>query len=147
MGYREVKIFISYSHDDEMYIEDLNKTLKGINRRFPGLNWWHDHSLIAGNWENQIMAALEEADIVILLISRSFLASDYCYSLEMEKAILKYHERGDLVIPIIIRATNNWNHLPIGKFGALPRDGKPIDEWDSPDDFWADVDRGTYPRD
>ena len=139
---REVMIFISYAHEDEAYLKDLCTTLKGIQRRFPNLDWWHDRCLYAGKWEKQILSALDGTDIVILLISRSFIASDYCYGVEMKNAFLKYNERGDVVIPIIIRATNEWQRLPIGKFQALPKDGKPADEWKNPDRFWADVDRG-----
>lgn len=138
-----VKIFISYSHkNDEPHKDDLVITLKGIKREYPQLEWWDDRKLVSGEWEKQILSELEQADIVVLLISRYFMASEYCFKIEMEKALLKYKHKGHLVIPIIVSETPGWNKLEIGKQQALPKDAQPLDKWENCEQFWGDVQRG-----
>jgi len=46
------------------------------------------------------------------------------------------------VIPIVVRHTNDWNHLQIGKLQALPKDARPLDKWGNPDRFWGNVQKG-----
>ena len=139
-----VKLFISYSHEDEKpFLVELNKRLKSIKNRFPKLEIWHDRDLLAGEQvHNKILQQLEEADIVVLLISPSFMASAYCFSHEMKVALKQYEDNKNIVIPVIIRTTADWHTLQIGNHTALPTDGKPVTKWDDPDDFWADVQIG-----
>jgi internalin A len=68
---------------------------------------------------------LEEADIILLLVSADFIASDYCYDIEMKRA-LERHESGEArVIPIIVRDVS-WQSAPFGKLQALPINGKAV---------------------
>ena len=65
------------------------------------------------------------AQIILLLISSDFIASDYCYSIEMQRA-LERHEKGEArVIPIILRSID-WKNSPFGKLQALPKDGTAV---------------------
>lgn len=139
-----VKLFISYSHSDETpYRIELDKRLKAIQRKFPELQPWHDRSLLAGEKvHDKILQQLEEADIVVLLISPDFMNSDYCFSHEMEVALKQYEENKNIVIPVIIRTTADWYDFQIGNHTALPTDGKPLAKWDDKDEFWADVQTG-----
>lgn len=139
---QQITVFISYSHNDEEHKDELITTLKGIKREYFQLEWWDDRQMISGEWEPQILEQLEQADIVVLLISRDFMASSYCFSVEMKKALVKYHQHGHVVIPVIIRHTQSWNNHDIGDLQALPKDAKPLDEWDNHDRFWGDVQRG-----
>ena len=77
-------------------------------------------------WEAEILQQLEKADLVCLLISQDFFASDYCYSKEMERALLKYEQGRGLPIPIVIRVTSDWDRFPIGRHQALPTPAKPL---------------------
>jgi len=85
----ELTVFISYSHQGESYKNALATHLKGIKRRFESLDWWDDRKMIAGEWDPQILEKMDKADIVVLLISPDFVASDYCVK-EMEAALNKY---------------------------------------------------------
>ena len=63
------------------------------------------------------------SEIILLLISPNFMHSDYCYSIEMRRA-LERHERGEArVIPVILRPVD-WKGTPIGELQALPTDGE-----------------------
>lgn len=139
-----IKLFISYSHNDENpYRIELEKRLKAIQRKFPELQSWQDRNLLAGEQvHKKILQELEEADIVVLLISPDFINSDYCFSHEMEVALKQYEENKNIVIPVIIRTTADWSDFQIGNHTALPTDGKPLAKWDDQDEFWADVQTG-----
>src|SRR6516165_5669862 len=102
-------LFYSYSHEDEILRDQLEKHLRHLQRQ--GLiSAWHDRQILAGEtWEHEIDRHLEMASIILLLISPDFLGSDYCYENEMQRA-LERHERGEArVIPLILRPCD-WQH-------------------------------------
>ena len=103
---------------------------------------WHDRRIGAGQeWAGAIDEHLNSADFVLLLVSADFLASDYCYDLEMTRA-LERHDAGDAcVIPVILRSVD-WRGAPFAKLQALPRDAKPVTSWPDRDEAFTDVARG-----
>ena len=69
--------------------------------------------------------------------------SDYCYSIEMKRAIER-HDRGEaIVIPVILRPVY-WQGAPFGKLLALPTDAKPVrsQSWYDLDDAFFNVAEG-----
>lgn len=120
-----VKIFCCYAHEDELLLKNLKAQLKSLERQ--GLiDVWHDRNISAGTkWEKEISEHLNDAHIILLLVSSDFMNSDYCYCIEMRQA-LERHERGEAIaIPIILRHVY-WHAAPFGKLQALPTDGKPV---------------------
>src|SRR5712664_2045324 len=97
-----VNVFYSYSHSDESFRIELEKHLS-LMRRNGEIGRWHDRDISAGmDWKRSIDKHLDRADIVLLLVSADFLASDYCYEIEMKRA-MKLHKEGKArVIPIIL---------------------------------------------
>jgi small GTP-binding protein len=139
---KTIKLFISYSHKDEVLRERLDIELKGMQRSLP-LEAWHDRHLLAGSLvHSEILKQLQAADIVLLLISPDFMASDYCFNKEMEIALKDYEAGRNIVIPVIVRKTADWSEHQIGHHTALPKDGKPLKQWADEDEFWADVNQG-----
>lgn len=137
-----VRLFISYSHKDESFKDTLEVYLKNITRRIP-IEYWSDKNMFAGGLvDAQIMERLDTASIVILLVSPDFVASDYCFNIEMESALKKREEGKGVVIPVIIRETTDWRTFGMGKLLALPDNGKPLKDWHHPDEFWASVQEG-----
>jgi len=135
---KPVKLFYSYSHKDEKFRDILAKHLALLKRQ--GLiSEWHDRQIRPGEeWMRAIDEQLQSADIILLLVSIDFIASDYCYDKEMKLAIKK-HEHGDsLVVPIILKPVS-WHSAPFGHLQALPKDGKPITTWRNRDSAWVDV--------
>uniref|UniRef100_UPI0031406BDC tetratricopeptide repeat protein n=1 Tax=uncultured Nitrospira sp. TaxID=157176 RepID=UPI0031406BDC len=136
-----MKVFISYSHKDKRYRTQLDTHL-ALLKREGIIEVWHDRKITGGKeWADQIDANLEQASIILLLISSDFLASDYCYDKEMGRALEK-HDNGEArIIPIIIRSVD-WGTAPFAKLQALPQEGKPIDSWRKKDEAWTDVAKG-----
>jgi len=133
-----VDIFYSYSHKDEVLRDELEKHLS-ILKRQGVISGWHDRKISAGSeWAGEIDEHLESARIILLLISSDFLASDYCYDLEMKRALAR-HEAGEaIVIPVILRDCD-WRGALFGKLQALPKDAKAITSWTNSDAAFKDV--------
>ena len=123
-----VKIFFCYTHEDEALLNKLKVYLRPLHRQ--GLiDVWYDRNISAGTeWEQEIDKHLNEANIILLLISSNFMDSDYCYSIEMQRALCIHNAKKARVIPIILRPAD-WHEAPFGKLQALPTDGKPVTTW------------------
>lgn len=136
-----VRIFYSYSHADEALRKELETHLAVLKRQ-KLITGWHDRDIAAGErWDDEIKKELERADIVLLLVSPSFVASEYCWDHEMERAIQRQQEGTVRVIPVILRPVELKN-VPFMKFQALPRDAKPVTSWRDRDEAWKAVATG-----
>lgn len=135
---KPLRTFCSYSREDEEYLNKLRTGLRGLERH--GLiELWHDRMIVPGSeWDEAINKELEAADVILLLVSPTFMASDYAFEEEFARAVER-HERGEaLVIPIIVRPAD-WEWPPLNKLQAVPRDAKPITTWTNQDEAWLDV--------
>ena len=138
---KSLNLFYSYSHKDEELRDELETHLKLLQRQ--GLiNQWSDRQIKGGSeWEREIDRSLESADLVLLLVSADFIASDYCYDIEMQKALERHRAERTRVIPIILRDVD-WQSAPFGELIALPKDGKAVTTWDNRDTAWKNVEEG-----
>jgi len=131
-------LFFSYSHVDESLRDQLETHLSSLRRQ--GLiSSWHDRRITAGeDFGKAIDSHINTADVILLLVSPDFIASDYCYEREMKRA-LERHQHGEArVIPVILRPCD-WHDLSFGKLLATPKDGKPITMWPNIDEAFLDV--------
>jgi hypothetical protein len=137
----KVEIFLSYSRKDEPLLRELEVHLAAL-RREGQVATWSDRMLEAGvEWEPELLRRLDSAQVLLLLISPDFLASEFCWGVEM-KAALARHEAGSAkVIPVILRACD-WRSTELAKLQVLPKDGLPIRKWADPDDAFLDVVQG-----
>src|SRR2546422_5939712 len=136
-----ISVFISYAHEDEPLCQQLEAHLSLLRRQ--GLvATWYDRQIVPGTeWAREIDAHLETAQLVLLLISPDFLASEYCYGIEMRRALGRYQNGEALVIPIIVRPVD-WEGAPFAHLQCLPRDARAVTEWDNRDAAFRDIARG-----
>jgi TIR domain/Effector-associated domain 9 len=136
-----IKVFFSYSDKDETLRDELANHLS-LMKRQGVIEAWHNRQISAGReWENAIDKNLNAADIILLLVSANFLASDYCYDVEMQRA-MERHETGKArVIPIILKPVD-WSDAPFSKLKPLPKDGKPVTSWQDKDEAFLNVAQG-----
>jgi len=135
------ELFYSYSHRDEDLRDELEKHLTLLQRRGLIRNW-HDRRISPGSdWKGIIDRNLTSADIILLLVSADFLASDYCYDIEMKLALERHELTEATVIPIILRPVD-WTDAPFAGLQALPNDGKAITLWPNRDQAFAEVAKG-----
>lgn len=140
-----IRIFSSYSSADEAFRLELEQHL-AILKRTGLIQTWCFRQIEAGDdWENAIDARLNDASIILLLVSASFLASDYCWDVEMKRA-LERHERGEaIVIPIVLRDCD-WHVAPFAKLQTLPESGRAVSRWRPHDRAWSNVVAGIRKR-
>lgn len=136
----KVKIFVSYSHEDEKLKIDLLKAMSGLECNALA-DIWHDRKLLPGDtFDSEINDKLDRSQIVLLLVSADFMASEYC-KMEMNRALVRHKRQETRVIPIILRDCD-WETMPFGNLNALPTSGKAITNptlWPTKDAALKDV--------
>ncbi|HEV7646227.1 MAG TPA: COR domain-containing protein [Pyrinomonadaceae bacterium] len=140
-GRPELDVFFIFSHQDEAYKKQLETHLKILHRQ-KLIRAWSDREITPGEkWGDEIDPRLEKAEIILILVSPDLLASDYCYDIEMKRAMERYKSGDAALFPIIVRESN-WHSAPFGKVQALPRDAKSVSTWTNKDAAWASVSQG-----
>ncbi len=138
-----LKLFFSYSHKDETLRDELADHLATLKREGV-ISSWHDRKILPGQeWDYQINDNLNTADIILLLVSSNFLASDYCWDVEVKKAIERHNAGEACVIPVILRPVD-WKGAPFAKLQALPKNAEPVvsRNWHTTDEAFMDVAKG-----
>lgn len=132
------KIFISYSHRDQKWREELDNHLSLLKRQ-KIVTTWHDRRIIPGDeFKGVIDKNINDSDIILLLISPYFIASEYCFDVEMKRSIERHQNKEARVIPIILEHCD-WTSAPFGKLLALPTDGKPISSFLNPHEAFSSI--------
>ena len=132
------EVFISYAHEDRAFRTELDKHLGNLKRQ-QIISSWYDGDILPGTeWQLQIMEHLNQARIILLLISVDFINSDFCYSTEMIQAIARHDAGKACVIPILLRPTD-WKGAPFDKLEMLPTDAKAVTRWPTHDDAFEDI--------
>jgi hypothetical protein len=135
-----VKLFVSYSHKDEV-LRDALETHLSLLKNQGVIQVWYDRKIGAGTeFAASIDENLADSQIILLLISPDFLASAYCWGVEMTQAMQMHEKKTARIIPVILRACD-WRSAPFGKLLAAPKDGKPIKSWPDLDEALYDVAR------
>jgi TIR domain len=133
-----VKVFISYAHEDESVKENLDKFLIGL-KKSDKIEVWNDRLITGGTeWDKKIKDELQQADLILLIISVDFLNSSYIWRTELEIAMQRHENQDARVIPIIARSAD-WSDMPFRKLQGLPGDGKTISESTDKDRIYTDI--------
>jgi hypothetical protein len=133
-----VSFFFSYAHKDEQYRDELEIHLAMLKREGT-ISAWHDRRIDAGSeLHDEISEHLEQANIILLLVSPYFLASDYCYEREMARALERQRNGEAVVIPVIVHPCD-WKTAPFSHLLATPTDGKPISKFPNLHDAYLSI--------
>jgi tetratricopeptide (TPR) repeat protein len=136
-----IKLFCAYAREDEHLHKELDKHLALLQRQ-GFIESWYDRQILPGTeWKSEIEKQLTSARIIVLLISSDFIASDYCYSDEMERALQRHASGGASVVPVILRPVD-WKKAPFAHLQCLPRDARPITTWSNQDEAFLTVAQG-----
>ncbi len=137
-----VEVFFSYAHEDAELMDDVRRQLIVYERRGE-IEKWHDRQIPAGtDWESEIDSRLMRAQIILLLVSPSFIESKYCYDVEVRDALDRHEAEEARVIPIILRPCA-WQEAPFGHLQALPEGARAVTQWDDRDQVCLDIARSV----
>ncbi len=136
-----VPLFYSYAHEDEALLEKLDEHLTLLKRQGI-ISGWHQRDISAGSPKvAEIDRHLAAARIIVLLVSPAFIASDYCYGVEMQKAMQRHNAGTARVIPVLLRPCD-WEAAPFGQLVALPANKKAVTEWANRDSAFTAITKG-----
>jgi TIR domain len=120
------KVFISYSHQDMDWLEQLKKWLKPLEQSGL-LEFWDDSKIEAGeDWRQAIKDAMASARLAVLLVSQNFLASDFIPSAELTP-ILEQAESDGVAVLWIALSESTYEGSPIERFQAVNDPKMPLD--------------------
>ncbi len=135
---QEIKLFYCYARKDKPLRDELEIQLSWLKRHYRLTNW-HDREILPREeWEQAIDRHLNTAHLIFLLISPDFMASDYCYSKEMQRALERHNAGSCRVVPILLRPTY-WEDAPFSSLQLLPTNARPITSWPNSDKAFQDV--------
>jgi serine/threonine protein kinase len=128
------RIFVSYSHKDEAWL-DRFRTMLQPAQRATGLQLWSDKRIEAGaSWKDEIETAIDTARIALLLVSDDFLASDFIFNEELPR-ILQQHQSRGLMIRWVPLTAALVEETPLAEFQAAAGcdPARPLDQLDEAD--------------
>lgn len=140
-----IKLFISYSHKDEEYRQKLTEHLNLLEHE--GVMYtWSDRNISPGDeWDKEINENLNEAQIILLLISVHSLNSRYIREVEITQALERHKAEEAVVIPVILQKVY-WQTPPLSSLQALPAEGRPVDDWPLDNDAYYDIVLGVLKK-
>lgn len=131
-------IYISYAEKDKDYKEEFVEHLSPLifSNLIEELN---SNSILPGeNWRDEIRKQIDEADLYIFLLSSSFFASGYLNDMEVQRALKISRKENKMIIPVLLREVD-YSSLELSNFQALPRNSKPVANWDNRDKAWTSI--------
>ncbi|MBA2680255.1 MAG: TIR domain-containing protein [Ktedonobacteraceae bacterium] len=138
-----LEVFYSFAEADEPLREELEKHL-ALLRHEKLITTWHSRQVSPGQDLSEALDShLNSASVILLLVSADFLASNYCYGVEMRRAMERHHSAQPArVIPILLRPVDAWQRTPFGQLQPLPANGVPITQWPDRDEAFSQVAAG-----
>ncbi len=136
-----INIFIAYVEEDRSFLEELAEHLSVLERLGMVDKIWYKEMIVAGlEWEKETLKALQNADIILLLISSKFIATDFSYNQEMKQALVRHEEGKAKTIPIILRPCM-WDGTPFSKLQVLPKNKIPVSskKWKHVDEPYVEI--------
>jgi|SRR5579859_1333424 len=125
------RIFVSYSHQDEKWLQKLSTVLKPLTRDSQ-IRLWSDHMIRAGSdWKGEIGSALKSARAAVLLVSQNFLASDFIFEKELLPLLTAARSSGTQILWIAVSACL-YQVVGLAEFQSINDPSKPLDSLSRP---------------
>jgi hypothetical protein len=135
-------VFLWYADEDKRLVNQCKDHLSWLVEKGFITLWDHSNINPGEEWEGRLEEYLNKAEIILLFISASFLASKQRYDIGMQQAITRHERKEASLIPIILRPVL-WQEAPLDKvLEPLPEGGKAISRWTSRDDGFTNVAQG-----
>ena len=135
------RIFTSCAEEDIAFLHELDRQLSGLKRE--GLvECYNRYGISPGiQWREKAKEHLNAADLILLLVSPSFVASDYCYGEDAVSAMALHNRGKTRVIPIIVRPIE-WERLIFGGLESLP-EGEAVSMRANKDEAFSNIVKGV----
>jgi hypothetical protein len=131
-------LFLSYAHEDRDIVAELRKHLAPLQHEQIVTDWYDLELMPGDDWDREILSQLASSDLVIVMISADFLASNYAYGRELRLALNLHDQERVHLLPVIGRNCK-WQNLPFARLQVLPEGAVAINSWQSRDDAFVSV--------
>ena len=132
------RVFYSYAHEDRELRDKLSAFLAPLVQNNKLVEWYDRKVKPGADWAHEINDRLDTADLILLLVSGDFLASEYCFGVEVDKALARLKQGEAEVVPILLKPCL-FDESRFSELQFLPRDAKPITSSAAPDDAFVEV--------
>jgi internalin A len=135
---RRLRVFLSYSHSDAK-LRDVFAGNLALLEADGLIEWWFDGRVLpSATWDSEIRRELDQADIVICLLSTTYLESKYIQAVEMPRA-MERRALGEAEIVSVLLEDCAWQDRPFTKFQMTQPGGKAVRRWARHRDAFNDV--------
>ncbi len=117
--------------EDKAYLTRWETHLRPLEQAGYLIVWSEQHLLAGTDRVQQINAHLEQADLIVLLLSADFFDSNECIAL-MEQALRRYQHGAAHLIPLLLRPVE-WQESPLAPLSCIPSNQLPVTEWTNQD--------------
>ena len=136
--HRPIRVFLSHDASDHEHCAALETHLAAMVRR-KSIEIRRAQGQCVGSVQDpEGRGLLEEVDLVVLLLSPSFLASDRCFDIDLRRAMERHAAGVARVLPVVVRPVD-WSGLPVSVLQPAPADGRPVTSWEQRDEAWLSV--------
>lgn len=138
----QIKLFISYSHDDSVYFNELSNGLKKVVKNSKKYEWsiWDDTKIHVGTfWDEEIQNNIENCNVALLLVSIGFMSSNYIKEKEFNVFKQKYEEKGILIFPIVFNPCDFSQWEDLSKLQFFKPNGKEYGKAEIKDFTYGDL--------
>lgn len=137
-----LSVFFAYAPADEDFCRRLETHLT-LLKRLNVIGELLDSYLQAGlDIVPSLRESLARSDLILLLLSPDFIASDHCYHEMLLPALERHEQKSSYTIPILLRPVDFVQAGPWAKLQTLPRDGRFVSEWPNQDDAFRGIVQG-----
>jgi hypothetical protein len=136
---QDLRALVISAAGDDPFVKELCDSLQGL--RAEGLLSTievHTVGQQQASSDGPVDAQVREADLVLLVVSRDLLATEYGASHELRVLLRRHDDRQSVVIPVVCRAAS-WERQPFGRLAPLPPDGLPVSQWTSRDEAMRSI--------
>jgi len=126
-----MNVFISYSHKDRDWCDRLASQLMGLDGDVVTDIWYDPRIAPGSDYDAEILKRLENSDIIIVLISESFLGARFA-PFEVKRALELKEQNQCVIVPVLLRHCV-YKKLNLGTIDTSPHGRGPIDS-----DDWTD---------
>lgn len=133
--HRPVSLLYVYASVDISFYNQIEKHLSQLKRQGFLSTWSVDKILAGANRDVEFEKHFSVAQVILLLLSSDFIASEHCYNILMY-ALQKQVEGLVYVIPLLIHPFD-WENSPLSALQVLPKNGNPVAKWRNRDEAFT----------
>lgn len=118
------KVFVSYSHLDKEFLTDIQRHFKPF---LDQIDFWDDSKIQPGQkWKDEIVKAINETKVAILLVSTDFLGSNFIATDELPPLLKAAEENGAVILIVILKPCLFEEFTELNQYQAINPPTKPI---------------------